>query len=442
MSIESSLQAFGIAQVLVTLKAVPVGASAGLSAIAGSDLKHVTRHFSRSQDSPEGAIALEMAPATPRTEARGRSHQGATAMAAAPRASKPQAYRIYENLGLILGTVDAVGYKELKKSKEVKDVDSALDLSLIKPIAATEVKGKAGVTWGIKRLGVPELWDMGFTGAGVLVGHLDTGVDGKHPALKEAIAQFAEMDSQGDQIPNAKARDSATHGTHTAGTIAGRTVNGMRFGVAPGALLASAMVIEDPIVIRRILAGMDWVIGQGARILSMSLGLRGFNPAFIALMQALRNRGVLPVIASGNEGPATSRSPGNYENVLSVGMFGENELVAERSSSQRINRKSDPLVPDLVGPGVGILSSLPGKKFGMLDGTSMATPHIAGLAALLLEAVPTASVDDLEAAILGSCKLPKTMPKTRANRGVPNGPAALKLLQASSSAAGTTAKLK
>ena len=162
----------------------------------------------------------------------------------------------------------------------------------------------------------------------------------------------------------------------------------------------------------------------------------------LALMQALRNRGVLPVIASGNEGAGTSRSPGNYDIVLSVGMFDENERIDERSSSQRINRDQDPLVPDLVGPGVGVLSCMPGKKFGMLDGTSMATPHIAGLAALLLEAVPTASVDDVAAAILGSCKLPATMAKTRANRGVPNGPAALKLLQHSSPATSASGKVK
>ena len=116
--------------------------------------------------------------------------------------------------------------------------------------------------------------------------------------------------------------DSDEHGTHTAGTIVGRAGLKGAFGVAPEAQLASAMVIEGGQVIDRILAGMDWLIGEGVHIMSMSLGLRGFTPAFQAVIDALRAANVLPVIAVGNEGPNTSRSPGNYANVLSVGRDG------------------------------------------------------------------------------------------------------------------------
>jgi subtilisin len=137
-------------------------------------------------------------------------------------------------------------------------------------------------------------------------------------------------------------------------------------------------------------------------------------------MQALRNRGILPVIAVGNEGPGTSRSPGNYDIVLSVGASDDRDRVADFSSSQKFARPVDPFVPDLVAPGVSVLSSLPGGKFGKLDGSSMATPHIAGLAALLWQAKPGATVDEIEAAIFSSCRLPSTMKKERANRGFPD----------------------
>jgi subtilisin len=406
MSVQTTLKAVGVAQVIVTLKSVPPGAGAALAA-ASTDVQKVTRHFSRSEDSRAGALA-----------------------AAEGRKQSPTPYKVYKNLGLILGTVDEKGYQALKKESAVKAVNEAPQISLIKPVAATVATATKGPTFGIKRLGADKLWAQGIDGNGVLVGHLDTGVDGKHPAFKGgAIAKFAEFDDFGEIVPGAKAHDSDEHGTHTAGTIAGRPVKGSQFGVAPGAQIASAMVIEGGDVVARILGGMDWIVGEGARILSMSLGLRGVHEEFRPLMEAIRARGILPVIAVGNEGPGTSRSPGNYDLVLSVGASDDSDDVADFSSSQRFQRPDDPLVPDIVGPGVDTLSALPGGQFGEFSGTSMATPHIAGLAALLWQAKPGATVDEVEAAIFGSCTRPSSMPAARANRGIPNAVDALAILQ-------------
>src|SRR5205814_8489337 len=96
----------------------------------------------------------------------------------------------------------------------------------------------------------------------------------------------------------------------------------------------------------------EWVISQGARILSMSLGFRDYHDDFLAVTQILRQRGILPVFAAGNEGPGTSRSPGNYAEALSLGAMGADEKVADFSSSRRFDRPSNPLVPDLVANGV------------------------------------------------------------------------------------------
>src|SRR5206468_10683555 len=123
------------------------------------------------------------------------------------------------------------------------------------------------------------------------------------------------------------------------------------------------IVVEGGNSVARILAGMNWIVGQGARVLSMSLGIRGYVPNFLPVTRALRARGVLPVFAVGNEGAGTSRSPGNYSEALSIGACDRNSAVADISSSQTFARPDEPIVPDVVGPGVDVLSCVPGGQY-------------------------------------------------------------------------------
>lgn len=340
----------------------------------------------------------------------------------------PAGTRVYPNLGVVYGTVDRAGLAALRADPDVRSVASAPQFSLIRPVtAAAAVPLTEEHTWGLRALGIPQLWAQGLTGTGVRVAHLDTGVEADHPALQAAVVLFAEFGPDGRVVPGAKPRDSDqrdAHGTHTAGTIAGRPVGGRHVGVAPAAELCSAMVIEGGDVVARILGGMDWAVGEGVRVLSMSLGLRGIVNDFLAIVDVLRANRVLPVIAIGNEGPGTSRSPGNYPRALSVGACDEQGQVVDFSSSQRFVRRSQPLVPDIVAPGSEIVSAAPNGGWQTLSGTSMATPHVAGLAALLLQARPTATVTQLERAILGSAER-GTMERERVNRGAVNGPRAL-----------------
>ncbi|CBS89844.1 S8 family peptidase [Azospirillum lipoferum] len=411
-TLDQSLAAMGYAKAIVVFKK---SVSATLKSPAVPD--DLARHFVI----PDTMLESDLARA-----AASHSSGEAVATAVGP------AVRIYPRLGLALGYVDRQGAKELRSDSRVKKLVEAPQISLIRPVIMEDAKPNSKPTskptWGIERLGVPELWSRGITGKGVIVGHLDTGVDGSHSALKDAIEAFAEFDLRGDLVENAEVRDSDDHGTHTAGTIVGRKTERGSFGVAPGAKLASAMVIEGGDVVDRIVGGMEWALGYGVRILSMSLGLRGYTPAFQAIVDALRANDVLPVIAVGNEYANSSRSPGNYTNVLSVGASNERDEVADFSSSQRFNRTDDPIVPDLVAPGVNVLSCVPNGGYMTMDGSSMATPHVAGLAALLLQAMPSATSNDLEHAILASCGRPSSMPIPRGNRGIPNAPKALSIL--------------
>jgi subtilisin family serine protease len=343
---------------------------------------------------------------------------------------RPPAVRYYPNLGIMMGTVNSQGLLALRTEKDVvADISGAPPISLIRPTRSVAAKLTQKVTWGIAALEVPAVWEQGYTGKGVLVGHLDTGVDGNHPALKDAIADFAEFDGMGREVrPSPKPYDTDEHGTHTAAIIAGRAIRGKAIGVAPGALLASAIVIEGGEVVARVLGGMDWAVGKGVRILNMSLGFRGWWQDFLPLTRLLRQRNILPVLAVGNEGPGTSRSPGNYWQALSVGAFDQHNKVADFSSSQRFKRKKDPVVPDIVAPGVDIISARPKNRYQLMDGTSMATPHISGLAALLWEAKPDATVNQIEQAIFKSCQVKKGIDPERGSRGIPNAPRALAAL--------------
>src|SRR5688572_13663575 len=98
------------------------------------------------------------------------------------------------------------------------------------------------MTWGLRSLGVDALWRKGLTGAGVRVGHLDTGVAAQHPALAGRVATFLETDEAGRAVPSATPRDTASHGTHTAGILCGGVLEGEAIGVAPEAQLHSAAV--------------------------------------------------------------------------------------------------------------------------------------------------------------------------------------------------------
>ncbi len=424
MSIAASLKATGIAEVIIVLKP-NFGIQIAEAAVSGPP--EIARHCKYSPCSQDGALMEALVSRnntfTSLAAAGDTSASSISAMSAPSSAS-----RFYPNLGLMLGTVDRLGLAGLRKEPGVQQIFQATPLRLVKPVSAAVPTAHVGYTWGLRELRVDQLHAKGLSGEGVLVGHLDTGVDGSHPALAGVVKVFAEFDRFGNKVEGAKAWDSAQHGTHTAGTIAGQSIKGVAFGVAPGAKLASAMVIEGGNTLARILGGMDWAIGQKVRVLSMSLGFIGYDDTYLALTQTLRASGVLPVFAVGNEGAGTSRSPGNYSEAMSVGAMNSDGAIPDFSGSQRFLRKDDPIVPDLVGPGVDVISCVPGENYLQMSGSSMATPHIAGLVALLMEAKPKKTIYEVEDAILKSCALRQGMLTSRANRGFPDGIMALSLL--------------
>ena len=271
---------------------------------------------------------------------------------------------------------------------------------------------EASATWGLRQLGIPDLWTR-TKGEDINVAVLDTGVYAEHEALAGRIKNFVVVDPLGRRIEADPPFDAGRHGTHVCGTIAGaKTSDGVAIGVAPAVNLHVAGVLVGDARLKTLMEGIVWAIERGVDIINMSLGFSYYEPLFPQVFQMLIDSyGVLPVVAIGNENHGNSSSPGNAYNALSVGAIeklgrGRTSVAAFSSGASLIFPGEDAgaLVhkPDIVAPGVQVYSCIPPEKtpqgefrYTYMDGTSMATPHVAGVAALLMAAAPEAPVSEI-----------------------------------------------
>ncbi|MDX2854053.1 S8 family serine peptidase [Actinacidiphila glaucinigra] len=256
-------------------------------------------------------------------------------------------------------------------------------------------KVKADLADSVAQIGAPEAWESGDTGQGVDVAVLDTGVDAGHPDL---VGQVAAAESF---VPDESVVDHHGHGTHVASTIAGTGAasEGKEKGVAPGARLHVGKVLGNSGAGQTswILAGMEWAVrDQHAKVVSMSLGgepTDGTDPMSEAVNTLSAETGALFAIAAGNTGPRGAvSSPAVADAALAVGAVDSADRLA--SFSSRGPRVGDgALKPEITAPGVGVLAArsqhAPGEgSYTTMSGTSMATPHVAGAAALVAAAHP------------------------------------------------------
>lgn len=273
-------------------------------------------------------------------------------------------------------------------------------------------------TWGLERTKALSAWSVFGTrgqrpdGSKVRVAVLDTGIDATHPDLAGKVSDFAEFDASGNITAQgiANARDSGSHGTHVAGTIVGGNASGSWIGMAPDADVIAGLVLNGAAggTLAQVIAGIDWAVSNNAEIINMSLGGLTFDssvdtPYQRAIVDALL-RGTLVVAAIGNDGHQTSGSPGNDYFSLAVGAHDIRDRCAGFSGgrthilqqSNVINSDFLPLVytkPDMSAPGVSVKSCVPNGGYENFNGTSMATPHVAGAAALLYAATDLKSLD-------------------------------------------------
>lgn len=324
--------------------------------------------------------------------------------------SVPSTAPVPESIEVVSAELTKAERDDLRRDPRTHAIAQPMPLSLIKPVGdATVMPAAAGTTWGVQAVGADT---SPFTGKGAVVAVLDTGIEPGHPAFQGVTLVRRNFTEENDD-------DTHGHGTHCAGTIFGRPVGGMRIGVAPG--------IEKAIIgkvlgkgggsSKELVEAIQWSVEEGANVVSMSLGIDfpGFvkflieeadlkpEPAtsialeqyranvnlFSRLADLLRAQGgvqttCIIVAASGNESDRPEYEvavapPAAGTGVMAVGALsqgnGQGHSVARFSNTQC----------NLSAPGVDVISAAPGGALASMSGTSMATPHVAGVAALWIE---------------------------------------------------------
>ena len=319
----------------------------------------------------------------------------------------------------------------LKKQADRRRMQARLQAHALADAAQASPKNR-NFNWNITIIEADRVWtELGIMGEGVVVGNLDTGVDITHPVLQGKFLGYWYDGVNGQPSPY----DDHGHGTHTMGTIVGGDGPGNAIpddedvGVAPGAMFVAAKGFssggfgEDP-----------WILGcyeffaslidSGVDIRVVSNSWGSSDETDLTFWDATwnwRQLGIIPVFASGNSGPGagTAGTPGNFPIVIGVGATNASDNIANFSSRGPAPNQSpwnDPqywprddwnlIKPNISAPGEGVTSSVPGGGFETWDGTSMATPHVAGVIALMLSMNPALDFETVYDILLNSADQP------------------------------------
>jgi subtilisin family serine protease len=376
----------------------------------------------------------------PAAKQKGHAKRGATvyaALNATAKGSQAEALKVartvkganpksYWLTNSLVVTGDEKLARKLAAVKGVSSVHPQKIYPLVKPVEMkTAVVAAVGdPEWGVAKIGADQVWDEGITGAGIVVATIDTGVDFTHPALVNNYrgnnhdGSFSHDYNWWDPSGSCPGEpcDNVGHGTHTMGTIAGGDGPGPftpDIGVAPGAEWIAAKGCEDfGCSSESLLSSGQFVIAPtdmtGANpdpslapdLVSNSWGNDSPDDTFyLETVQAWRAAGIIPVFAAGNAGEGgcgTAGTPGNYNEVISLGATDDTDLIAPFSS--RGPSPTGKVSPNLSAPGVEVISSVPGGDYASFSGTSMATPHAAGTIALMLSSKP-ALLGDFDAVL-------------------------------------------
>jgi subtilisin family serine protease len=352
-------------------------------------------------------------------------------------------YRGYWITNMIFAELNAEQIRAIAARDDVAEIYADFKGDLIKPIfnyGDNPPPTIASTEAGVRAIRAPQMWARRYTGAGRLVCNIDTGVDGSHPALNHswrganghpASESWLDSANPTNEFPH----DEGDHGTHTMGTICGRSLTTAdTVGVAIDAEWIACRAID--VTGGNISMAFEWAadpdgdpntVNDVPDVISNSWGTIGAcPPSYYNLLDNCEAAGAMIVFAAGNEGPTAQslRIPANRittpYNVFSVGAIdGNNPNFPNASFSSRGPSQCDGVTikPEVSAPGVNVRSSVPGGAYESgWSGTSMACPHVAGAVALLRQVNPNASVDTIKWALMQTAHdLPRSNPNGEDN---------------------------
>ncbi|MBF0407719.1 MAG: S8 family serine peptidase [Candidatus Riflebacteria bacterium] len=298
--------------------------------------------------------------------------------------------------------------------EEVRDIEQLANVEGVYPVKYRKwitdgenpqpAAPSKAIQWSVAKVKAPEVWEkFKVDGSGIVVGHIDTGIDAKHPLLAGKVLLFKDFTA----LAKPEAYDDQGHGTHTAGSICGS--DGV--GVAPGAKLIVAKVFtkSGSANDEEILKSMQWMMDPDGnpdtndmpRLVSNSWGGSPETTASGSFFFEITNNwvaaGIFPVFAAGNSGPKGKvGSPANFKQSWAVAATTNTDGLAYFSSIGSTTFDGETYVkPDIAAPGAGVVSCKVGGGLVSNSGTSMACPHVAGLAALMLQANPKITISEM-----------------------------------------------
>jgi subtilisin family serine protease len=300
---------------------------------------------------------------------------------------------------------------QLSKNEKIESLILDYEVTLEEPLLAKPIEESSEkFTYGLQKVRAPEVWEkLGITGKGITVGLLDTGY-AKHPDLEGRVIKAQDfITRKADNKPN----DGHGHGTHCLGTIGGRDTSGKAIGVAPDVKFIVGKIFSDrgSSKASAILNAMQWIADPDGnpdtadqpRVVNNSWGGRQRSMAQAKpqwdAVSTWREMGIVPVFAAGNSGPGanTVGTPGGFPHSFAIGATDKKDVIATFSSRGPTTWEGKKYIkPDVSAPGVGTYSAKHSGGYTAMSGTSMATPHVVGVIALMLQANPSLTVRRIE----------------------------------------------